>query len=561
MLTFLKPSTLSLAMLMACGVALTACNNDTTKVEISLGDPVPTGDTIALTERGILISFNRTTPQTLVSVKGVLGLQPNDVLIGIDYRPADGKLYSIGKLGNVYVLDPATGGATFKVALKASAADTSLPYQGITGDAEQMALDFNPVADRLRVIGNDGQNLRINVDTGEVTTDGVINAPEPAVITSAAYSNSMAGTGNTNLYVIDVNRDRVYLQNPPNDGTLQNATSASLGLEATGTSGFDIDPVTNQGYAVLQIDSVSQFYRIDLSTIGTAFIASHVIGPLPSNAKNIRGIALKPTTATAYGLTANNQLTAFNVTTPNTIHALTMISGLLPDEKIVGMDFRINTLVSSKKGLLYGLSNMGNLYLIDPTTGIASGRLTLQAAPTDATAAYSTLVGSTFGVDFNPSVDRLRVVSNTGQNLRIDVDAGLVTTDTAINLINSTPQVTAIAYSNSFLDSTNTVLHDLEGITQSLYVQNPPNDGTLSLKGSTTLSLGLNNGFDIVGGENGLALITVAAATGPSTLYQIDLLTGAATPAVKISGTANAAASVIGNSTTPALIDLAVLLQ
>lgn len=546
------PSAVSAALLLTCTLGLSACNNDSTTVEVSLGDPVATGDTIALTDLGVLISFNRTAPQTVISVKGVLGLRPNDVLIGIDYRPADGKLYGVGKLGNIYVLDPSTGGATFKVALSALSTDTTLPYSGITGDAQQMALDFNPVADRLRVIGNDGQNLRINVDTGEVTTDTPISAPTTASVTGAAYSNSLAGTGTTALYDIDVAQNRLYIQSPPNDGTLLSANVASLGVNADGTSGFDIDPLTNKGYAVLQVDGVSMFYGIDLSSIGTTNNAATKIGALPTNAKNIRGIALKPITATVYGLTANNQLTSFSATAPNSISALMPITGLLATETVIGMDVRVNTSVTGKAGLLYGLTNLGNLYTINPSTGVASRLLTLQTP----------LQGTAFGVDFNPVADRLRVVSHTGQNLRIDVDTGTVTTDSNINLTGSTPSISAIAYANSFLGATTTTgttLYDLDSSSNNLYSQTPPNDGTLALKGSTNITVGTQTGFDIAGGENGLALATTAQATGPSTLYVIDLKTGAATPAAKLNGTASAAASMIGSSATPALIDIAIM--
>jgi hypothetical protein len=175
---------------------------------------------------------------------------------------------------------------------------------------------------------------------------------------------------------------------------------------------------------------------------------------------------------------------------------------------------------------------------------------------------YQAMLGTGFGVDFNPVVDRLRVVSNMGQNLRINVDTGTVTTDSNINLTGSTPSISAIAYANSFLGATattGTTLYDLDSSSNNLYSQTPPNDGSLVLKGSTGITVGTKTGFDIAGGENGLALATVAQATGPSTLYVIDLKTGAATPAAKLNGTASAAASMIGSGATPALIDVAIV--
>jgi len=229
----LKKTTLVLALATACSLGLSGCNNNnvqTTNPPTPLPttpNPMVTGDLIALTESGQLVSVNRNAPETLVSTQNVSGLKASDSLIGIDYRPADGKLYGVGALGNIYTLDPATGVASFKIALSGDG------FSKITGNPMLMAVDFNPAADRLRVIGNDGQNLRINVDTGATIVDSAINGGSSPQITSVAYSNSFAGTGTTQLFDIDVNTDRLYLQNA-NAGTL--LEFASLGVDATGSS-------------------------------------------------------------------------------------------------------------------------------------------------------------------------------------------------------------------------------------------------------------------------------------------------------------------------------------
>ena len=65
-------------------------------------------------------------------------------------------------------------------------------------------------------------------------------------------------------------------------------------------------------------------------------------------------------------------------------------------------------------------------------------------------------------------------------------------------------------------------------------------------------------GFDIAGGANGLVLAALRVSpAGPSTLYRIDLQTGAAVP---VNGAASPALSVIGSG-TPGLIDIAVAIK
>ena len=60
----------------------------------------------------------------------------------------------------------------------------------------------------------------------------------------------------------------------------------------------------------------------------------------------------------------------------------------------------------------------------------------------DADTAVATLVsrinqplqGTSFGVDFNPTVDRLRIISDTGQNLRTNVADGSTNVDGTLNI-------------------------------------------------------------------------------------------------------------------------------
>ncbi|WP_110975368.1 DUF4394 domain-containing protein [Acinetobacter sp. WCHAc060042] len=545
---------------------LVGCNTNSEKKEIFL--PTSSGDTIILTNNGLITSINRELPNSIISSVKISMLEAGDQLVGIDYRPKDEKLYAIGVLGNIYTLNPNTGVATFLRKLFADPTDTNdgnTPFLKILGDANLISVNFNPVADRLRVITNTGQNLRINVDTGATITDGQISSTSISpVVMAAAYTNAFAGTATTKLYSIDQVSGRVYLQNA-NAGTL--GVSAPLGdsLDKAG-GGFDIDPVNNVGYAALKVSGSYKFYQLNLANVGTSNNAIFTTNELDNTyTKNgIRGIALKRdknATAEGFGLSTNNKLIRFALNNPNSVIEK-RITGLLVDEKLIGIDFRLRT-NTDQFGKLYGLTNKGNIYVLNTETGETSLVSVLRPA---LNSTYTVIDGTDFAVDFNPAADRLRVISNTGQSLRINVDTGETIQDGNINGISSAI-ISAAAYTNSFKTSApsiSTELFDLEQTNKTLVKQDPPNTGVLNPIGGLGISLGLNNGFDIVGGDNGYALASIASLTaGPSVLYRIDISTSTmsdnrAKPAISIDGTPNVIASTIG---TEPLIDIALLLK
>ncbi|MGL5143984.1 MAG: DUF4394 domain-containing protein, partial [Acinetobacter junii] len=431
--------------------ALLGCNSDSDNDTESSN--VNTGDTLILTANGMISSVDRSMPDKVVSNRKIKGLMSGDELVGIDYRPKDGKLYAVGLQGNLYTLNPNNGEAIFLRKLIADPSDTTdgnASFTQIMGDANLITVNFNPAADRLRVISNTGQNLRINVDTGATITDGTINlATGTAAVVAGAYTNAFAGTGSTKLYSIDQNSDRIYLQNA-NAGTLGNSTALGADINTNGGGGFDIDPVSNVGFAALKLASGNyKFFKLNLANVGTssdAVFESHDLNN-SFNSMGIRGIALKRSTdatAQGYGLTANNKLLSFAITNPNTVTEKSL-TGLLVDEKFIGIDYRFRT-STDNSGKLYGLTNKGNLYTINTDTGLASLITALKPATSST---FTNLDGTSFAVDFNPLADRLRVISNTGQNLRINVDTGDTIKDGDINGI-SEAKVTAAAYTNSF---------------------------------------------------------------------------------------------------------------
>jgi hypothetical protein len=210
-----------------------------------------------------------------VKVTGVSGK-----LLGIDVRPADGMLYGVASDGSVVVIDPQSGAATVKSKL-----DTMLP------NGVMATIDFNPAADRLRIIGSDGTNLRANVDDGKVTKDGMLKFADadqmkgktPKVV-AGAYTNSMKGAKETALFDIDAT-GVVLKQAPPNDGVLN--TVGMMGMVSE-TVAFDIasdDQGGNSAWAVVG----SKLYKVDLvSGKGTES------GTIQGVSGTVRDIAILP---------------------------------------------------------------------------------------------------------------------------------------------------------------------------------------------------------------------------------------------------------------------------
>ncbi|MEW6020536.1 MAG: DUF4394 domain-containing protein [Pseudomonadota bacterium] len=540
-----------LVLVSAVAFALGACgssNHDDRDTPAPTPTPpvMTVGDVFALTASNKLVSFNRDAPGTVRTNVAITGLQSGENLLGIDFRPADGQLYAVGSSGRIYTIDTASGAATMKSMLAADTADTTAPFTALAGT--DFGVDFNPQADRLRVVSNTGLNLRINVDSGATTTDGTINGGAVnAAVTAAAYTNSFAGTASTTLYVLDSATDTLYTQNPPNNGTL--STPVALGVDAGAVNGMDIDARTNMAYAVLTVGGVRNLYSINL---GAASNPATVVGAL-GIAEDIRGLALRtPQAPVVLGLGDDGRLHSFKPGTPNTIDTSVAIGGLNGGETLLGIDVR------PKDGLLYGITSAARIVTIDPATGAATAKATLAADTADTTLPYAGLVGTAFAVDFNPVADRLRVIGDGGQNLRINVDTGATTTDGAINRGGSLPMVTAGAYTNSYAGATATTLYDIDGANASLAMQNPPNDGVLANVGALGVAAMGDNGMDIAGGANGLVLAALrTAVNGPSSLYRIDLATGAATLA---NGSADPAASRIGSGQV-GLRDIAIWMK
>jgi hypothetical protein len=507
-----------------------------------------------------LISIDAASPGSAGAPVAVTGLNAGDTLVGIDFRPQNGFLYGLGfnsAAGSVtvYHVSHRTGQAT----PVGPAAFFTTPVLGTS-----FGFDFNPTVDRIRVVTSAGQNFRLNPNTGEpvdgipgpgVDMDGIISGATTTV-DAAAYTNNEQNAAVTTLYTLSAASNQLFIQNPPNNGTQTvpvNVTLNGSPLDFTAANGFDILPGVNVaannavaagvGFAALTVGGVSSLYTIDLTTGAASLVGLIGNGTVPIQGLAVQGNAV-PGGIPAIALTdLGTSLARFNTGSANTA-ALAVVTGLVMGEVLVGIDWRPQT------GQLFGLgvnpvADTGTLYRLDPQTGVATivGMAGLVTFPmVDLPAA-----GVGYGFDFNPTVDRIRVVTNTGLNFRVNPNTGAPAgLDTAINgLPGGSTGVTGAAYTNSFGQSLIggvTTQYVLDPASNTLFIQNPPNGGVLtmglpiSLNGAP-LDFDAVNGFDIPGrvqvaalGSQAFGRAYAALTVGGQTdLYSIALSTGAAT--------------------------------
>lgn len=451
---------------------------------------------LVLTEDNKLAEYNAQQANAQGQALPITGLESGDKLLSIDFRPATGQLYGVSNTSRLYVINLSNGIAT---------AIGSEPFSPAI-DGNIVSIDFNPTVDRIRLVTNTGQNLRLHPETGMVAAvDGSINGGANPQIGGVSYQDNFAGSTTTTLYDIDISSNTLYRQDPPNDGVL--VAIGELGVDVEAVKGFDISVEGNTALATLTVNGQDALYTINLSN-GVATVISD-----PINARFI-SMALY-TRPVAYAVDLENMLHIFNPADMSM--SAKALSGMASGEQIVGIDFR------PVNGQLYALGNSSKIY----TVNLASGALTAVS-----TAPFSTLLeGTDFGFDFNPTVDRIRIISNTGQNLRIHPETGaLVQVDGRLNP--GEPAATATAYTNSTPEAlkagnASTEMFVIDAASNMLFKQNPPNDGVLVQVGALGFDVEQGAGFDISALNNqAYGIFTVS---GQARFFGINLSTGAAT--------------------------------
>jgi Domain of unknown function (DUF4394) len=240
-----------------------------------------------------------------------------------------------------------------------------------------------------------------------------------------------------------------------------------------------------------------------------------------------------PRGRTMYATTQDNRMAKFGSENPSTSATTFSFNGMESGETMIGLDF------NPKDGKLYGVSNQNRTYVIDITTNIGA---TTRVNVTPSTPALS---GTSFGVDFNPVANKIRVHSNTGFNARINQELGLVidfdpltvgiqadislSYNTGDSGTGSNPSIVATAYTNSNASASTTTLFAIDSSRDVLVTISNPNDGKLTTVGQLSVDTSTAAGFDISGAADGTAFATLTGSTGFSGLYTVNLTNGQAT--------------------------------
>lgn len=242
------------------------------------------------------------------------------------------------------------------------------------------------------------------------------------------------------------------------------------------------------------------------------------------------GAHIPTTRLTIYGLDDRNTLVTFSADEPNRAARRVAITGVTGS--LIGLDVRPNdqgTDALNLAGRLYAVSSTGAVYTVDSETGVATLRSTLNVP----------LAGANFGVGFNPMVDRLRFHSETGQNLRANVENGVTLVDTPLAYASGdanfgkTPTVVATGYTNSVNPAPPKVeLYAIDAEQDVLVELDAPNNGQLTTVGRLVVNNGTQVGFDIPGratDRTGYATFTPPRGQR-SFLYRVNLDDARRTP-------------------------------
>jgi hypothetical protein len=377
----------------------------------------------AITDDHSLVVFDAFEPDVILLEVPITGLRPEEELRAIDFRPRDGQLYGYGNLRHIYRIHPLTGVAT-PIGVN--------PMAIAPGLSQEFGFDFDPVADEIRFIGSN-LNFRVDPDTGDVidadpATPGVQGHLIPLPIgnyIAAAYTDNYPGATTTTLFVINGSTDRLGRL-----GGVGGTPSPNLGAV---TDIGPLDQPTN-GTAALDAALPTDNLFAWVNSVGFSVIDKNngelqTIGPVgPGTGRYIHDLAVLALPATMIALTDDGRLLRFKNYAPGTTLGNVGITGLFAGEFVQAIALRAST------GQLYGVSDQGRLYRINPATGAATFLTDLGSVP----------FGTSFGMDFDPGTDEIRVVTSGGLNARVHPETFVVTQGAKLTL----PDVHAIGYSH-----------------------------------------------------------------------------------------------------------------
>jgi hypothetical protein len=254
-------------------------------------------------------------------------------------------------------------------------------------------------------------------------------------------------------------------------------------------------------------------------------------------------------------VTASLHLVRFNAGQPQIVRDRRPLRGLRPGETVLGIDYRV------ARGELYALGALGTsaqLYRIDVGSAAASPVGSGFTLPSTA---------PEWGFDFNPTVDRIRVVNSQGLNLRLHPDTGTVVDadaqtpglqlDSALTDAQGRPAgLVAAGYSynarndkittNYALDgAAGTLVHQgsLEGVTPAV----SPNTGRLFTVGTLGTGPFTHATLDLSDVSNAAYASVRNVGEAVSRWYRIDLTTGQA----RLIGRVQAGEPLVGAAIEP----------
>ncbi len=516
------------------------------------------GSLVGLTDSNRLVLFDSTEPERIAGAVEVSGLQPGELLLGIDIRPANGRLYAVGSTSRLYTLDTVTGAATqvgpgpFAPALNVS------PAGGF-----EVGMTFDALQDRIRVVSN-GQSLRLDPDSGTVVAlDGPLfyapNGPDAGRLPRVTGLAHDTAAPRTTLFGIDWQSAHLVTVGSrsgqpvaPTAGEVFRVGPLfaaggfqDVSVKLADKVGFDIVG-GGLAYATLTREgaSASRLHVIDLKA-GLAY----EVGAVGTGAGHLlRGLAALPEGSNLYALTATNKLLLFNAYMPGAVLRSRQVTGLQNGETLLALDAR------QKDGFLYSVANTGRFYRVAPDTGAATPTVSNPVQPPPQGSALS-LARDTFR-------DQMRLVSDADQTWQfgfpLDGPNGFTGNPFLIRTgalryaaddpaAGQNPRIVGLFTDFSPEPSNFLVLrhYGIDADRDTLVFEQEPDLGVLRTIGPLGFDAGddtgLDNSFGLVFGGGGepyasLTLPCPGGCAAPSTLFRVSLQTGRATPVGGIGG-------------------------
>jgi hypothetical protein len=180
-------------MLLALGMVFFSCEDDPMMTLVDLPGATPAVNFTALTNNGKVLYFEGGQLGAAVKSITITNLGSGEQIVSFDYRPATGQLNGLSSASRLYHINENSGQASPLGQMAFTPA-----FQGAN-----LSLDFNPTVDRIRLVAETGQNLRLDPDLGTVVLIDRNLKPGTPFVSGAAYTNSFAGTSTTELFVLD----------------------------------------------------------------------------------------------------------------------------------------------------------------------------------------------------------------------------------------------------------------------------------------------------------------------------------------------------------------------